>query len=345
MPIVLLALAPLLFTGLGQEPGSKQLAAGDFVKQFGPEGSTSSSFRKEFETAEDSVIKTSPFDNKDGHHYIALFSLGKCGLSPSEAIDFIFQDPLSLVPALDTADFKENRKWELGSDCTFHLQSTLDAIKRIVFKELDPDASKEMDKLYDLVKTEPYKVTDRTKFSFTLSTKPGAAIADVTTSGLVRDSSNELWLVEESRGTPDDNTVLQMIADYSGEALWITLAGNLKKTLDNHELSVNGPTTTGIQLKKGDKVSIHAFGNITFGASGDSGPDGFATGAGRKVVLDGANHGALVGRVGSKWHPIGSQGTLEADADGPLVLNVNDSAKDRTGNFTVYVTSVKRPEK
>lgn len=102
---------------------------------------------------------------------------------------------------------------------------------------------------------------------------------------------------------------------------------------------------TDIYVYKGDKVTITASGRISFGAwAGSSGPEGLTSGLFRAYNrVSGANHGALLCRIGSEadWYIVGREKTFIAERDGFLRLIVNDSdisnnSGDYEGKITIY---------
>jgi hypothetical protein len=105
---------------------------------------------------------------------------------------------------------------------------------------------------------------------------------------------------------------------------------------------------TGINLRRGDRVTIIASGSInTDERSARTSPDGnrVFSSARSSFPLPDANQGALIGYIrlndGSMTRPfnIGSQRTISAPEDGRLILLVNDDDyRDNTGSFNVRVS-------
>lgn len=88
-------------------------------------------------------------------------------------------------------------------------------------------------------------------------------------------------------------------------------------------------TSTGIQIRVGDTVSVLAKGTWTIGL-GDIGPDGDIDRSSCAIVGCPADapFGALIGRIGDGApFLIGSQKTFIAEASGVLFLGSNDNAK------------------
>ena len=108
-------------------------------------------------------------------------------------------------------------------------------------------------------------------------------------------------------------------------------------------------TDTGIDLRAGDRVTITATGQIVAGRrAGSVGPEGGqSTGFGSIVSsrpLPNAGVGALIGLIrladGQAVQPffVGGQLTFTAQADGRLILLVNDdNYNDNSGNFSVRI--------
>ncbi|HKS28778.1 MAG TPA: LecA/PA-IL family lectin [Pyrinomonadaceae bacterium] len=108
-------------------------------------------------------------------------------------------------------------------------------------------------------------------------------------------------------------------------------------------------TDTGIDLRRGDSVSITATGNITAGrragvVSADGGRVGVGSIVGTYPVAQ-AGVGALIGYIrmanGQTTQPflVGTQQTFEAPMDGRLYLLVNDdNYGDNSGQFDVRVS-------
>jgi|SRR5581483_2510576 len=101
-------------------------------------------------------------------------------------------------------------------------------------------------------------------------------------------------------------------------------------------------TSTGITVKKGDRVSFQATGQINFGQSAGqtASPDGNGDVKNATYPVAVAGAGALIGRVGnSAPFPIGSNTSpIVMPADGPLMLGINDDqVGDNSGAFSVVV--------
>jgi hypothetical protein len=107
-------------------------------------------------------------------------------------------------------------------------------------------------------------------------------------------------------------------------------------------------TDTGINLRRGDRVTINASGFIYPVERGNrTTPDGMRvfSSARQSFPLPDANQGALIGYIrlndGTTTRPfnIGSQRTFTATDDGRLFLLINDDDyRDNTGSFSVRIT-------
>jgi hypothetical protein len=105
-------------------------------------------------------------------------------------------------------------------------------------------------------------------------------------------------------------------------------------------------TDTNIVVKKGDKISFHATGQVRIAPGGNdalAGPDGAAsdTGARNAYPVAAMPAGGLVARVGnSAAFAIGSNtAPITMPANGRLYLGVNDSNySDNAGVFTVAIS-------
>lgn len=118
---------------------------------------------------------------------------------------------------------------------------------------------------------------------------------------------------------------------------------------------VNSYVNTGIELERGDKVSIRAGGEVIFGPSvGSAGPDGkraFMFGLLPLPIDPSLNffvqfpHGCLIGRVKrggdrsrDNWFYLGAGRERVVEESGTLELNVNDTYPvDNRGKFEVVV--------
>ncbi len=103
-------------------------------------------------------------------------------------------------------------------------------------------------------------------------------------------------------------------------------------------------TPTGVMVKKGDRVTFDASGQIQFGQG-----SGMTTGPGGGTLRNGAypvpaaSVGALIAKVGASTpFPIGTNSQpIVMPASGQLMLGVNDNeVNDNSGSFSVVVRKV-----
>jgi hypothetical protein len=102
-------------------------------------------------------------------------------------------------------------------------------------------------------------------------------------------------------------------------------------------------TSTGVMVRKGDRIAFRTTGQIMFGPSPDqnAGPDGNGSARNPAYPVPGAGAGALIAKVGnSAPFPIGSNTQpVVMPANGVLMLGVNDNeVGDNSGFFSVVVT-------
>jgi hypothetical protein len=104
---------------------------------------------------------------------------------------------------------------------------------------------------------------------------------------------------------------------------------------------------TGITVKKGDRLTFSATGQITYGPNADmtAGPDGNASLHMPQYPVPALPVGALIGRIGLTGSSVFGIGAntqpIEMPAGGRLLLGVNDNqTADNTGAFTVTVGKV-----
>jgi hypothetical protein len=102
-------------------------------------------------------------------------------------------------------------------------------------------------------------------------------------------------------------------------------------------------TGTGITVKKGDRVSFQASGQIQYAVGGGApaGPDGNGNVTNPRFPVAAMPVGGLIGKVGtSAPFPIGANTQpITMPADGRLMLGINDTEfADNSGSFSVVVT-------
>jgi len=99
-------------------------------------------------------------------------------------------------------------------------------------------------------------------------------------------------------------------------------------------------TDTALTVKKGDRVSFQATGQISFAQGQTASPDGNSEVKNPRYPVPVAGAGALIGRVNnSAAFPIGTNTQpIMMPADGQLRLCINDDiVNDNTGAFSVVV--------
>lgn len=110
------------------------------------------------------------------------------------------------------------------------------------------------------------------------------------------------------------------------------------KKLPANRLSVDSYTnTTHINVKKGDKISLIASGEVVVGAwAGSSGPDGIQGYESYSCHQD-FKHGSLLMKIGNgEWQKAGSSKSYIAQTSGVLQLSINDcEPENNSGAYTV----------
>lgn len=130
--------------------------------------------------------------------------------------------------------------------------------------------------------------------------------------------------------------------------LFITLFGlftSLSVTLSSQTVKVNGKQTwtdTGIEIQKGDQISISASGTVYANGTVYGGPDGISNRPDWDVycVVKGKPHEGLIMKIGNgKAVFVGSSFTYTAQESGKLYLGVNDTdVGNNKGEFIANVT-------
>lgn len=134
--------------------------------------------------------------------------------------------------------------------------------------------------------------------------------------------------------------------NYSGPTTTgaVATSGTLASAPGTVTVSANTPwTDTGVTVKKGDRVSFQASGQIQYAAGGSSpaGPDGNGAATNASFPVAVMPVGGLIGKVGaSAPFPIGANTQpITMPADGRLMLGINDTQfTDNSGSFSVIVT-------
>lgn len=85
-------------------------------------------------------------------------------------------------------------------------------------------------------------------------------------------------------------------------------------------------TDTGVDLDQGQQVTVTAEGSVFHNAQSATGPEGFPDRPDLLTPLRGANHNALIARIGSQGQPfvIGTSRSFTAETTGRLLLGIND---------------------
>jgi hypothetical protein len=99
-------------------------------------------------------------------------------------------------------------------------------------------------------------------------------------------------------------------------------------------------TSTEIKVKKGQRVSISASGQVDLGSNRRSGPEGISITDPKKLILNSPT-GALIAVIGDDNDDfifIGPQADFVAERDGTLFLSVNEAnLRDNNGSFSARV--------
>lgn len=279
-----------------------------------------------------------------GGHSTTLYSLGKSGPEPDWLMHLIKNMPDAVLCNTDRDFERSSPKVEVG---TTYAMGELGEHITLVVVDVSPST-------FTLVDS-----SHRHKGSVSY--------------GAFKDSAGELWLFEECTGdyftstskfiglhhrhmtTPTHNMIEAMLTAYGrgpgtseGDGQG-TAAGEgpcPAKYSSNHVVGVNGPVTTEVQIKRGDKVRIHASGQVTFGVfAGSGGPEGIQFMPSYNHFPD-SPHGCLMGRIrGStddetgRWFLVGNAAVLTAENSGTLELDVNDNDPgNNTGQFRVEIS-------
>lgn len=100
-------------------------------------------------------------------------------------------------------------------------------------------------------------------------------------------------------------------------------------------------TSTEIKVKKGQRVSIAAAGQVDLGNNHASGPNGIANLSDPKRLVLASPTGALIAVIGDDnddFIPVGNQTEFVAQREGVLFLSINEgNLKDNNGSFTAKV--------
>ena len=120
-------------------------------------------------------------------------------------------------------------------------------------------------------------------------------------------------------------------------------AGQAEASLADKTVSVVAAadwTSTEIRIKKGQRISINASGQIDLGNSRRTGPEG-TTLADPKKLIPNTPTGALIAVIGDDnddFITVGPQSSFIADREGILFLSVNEATlRDNAGAFTTRI--------
>jgi len=218
----------------------------------------------------------------------------------------------------------------------------------------------------------PLLVTADNPCCFTVSdearTRPGSAVF-----GVFQDGAGEIWIYQESLGSyfTDASKFISMHMDKMATVTQAAFKAEFNLFLSMHPpasrgaggggagapcpskyassytVGVNRHVDTGIRLAKGDKFTIRASGEVTFGImAGSGGPEGIDFLPAYNYFAEN-KHGCLIGRIrGSDddpWFYVGAGGDFIADRTGELQFNVNDNDPDNNvGEFKVEITVCKQ---
>jgi hypothetical protein len=276
-----------------------------------------------------------------GAHSTTLYSLGKSNLNPEELMFYVKQRPSAIIvnggADLSPPSVAVGTTYKMGGD-----------LKLVVF--------------------------DVSPCTFTLVDQSHRNPGSVTY-GAFKDSAGERWLFEECTGdffiSPSKFIGLHhrpmaesthkmmdaLVTAYIGSVDSPSGSPGTAKNQEacpaqfrsNYTVGVNGPTTTGIQIKRGDKIEMHASGEVSFGFfAGSGGPEGIQFNPSYSYYPD-SPHGCLIARVRHStdegtdpWSYVGKGTVMTAQTDGSFELNVNDKDPgNNTGQFSVEITVCK----
>jgi hypothetical protein len=194
--------------------------------------------------------------------------------------------------------------------------------------------------------------------------RPGAVVY-----GAFQDGAGELWVYEECVGSyftdvakyisVHNDQMMPTSKKYFQAILNMYLDMNPSasnggggtpcpaKYASSYRVGVNHHVDSGIKVAKGDKISIRASGEVTFGImAGSGGPEGIDF-LPSYNYFENLKHGCLIGRVAASeddpWSYIGASADFTADRSGELQFNVNDNDPDNNvGEFDVKITVCKQ---
>lgn len=283
----------------------------------------------------DSHIFVSAPASSTGHSYLSFNSLGKSSLTPAQVMNAIKADPSSAFPYFN-ADGECGQRVRKGNEYSLNINVA-------GFKPIE----------------NPVQVTDVGSYHFTFSTLPNHTLEGSATHGVFKDGTGELWLFQVGKGVANEATWKQELNYGVAEKMWSQMANNVKEMMPDIKPSdqsnnsdesflfrVNNWVSTGIPIKRGDKIVIKASGKVKFGGYvGSGGPEGIVGVSSNYNYFDNIRHGSLIVRVRQPgpntwegWIYAGTGGeTISKDA-GILEFDVNDNEpENNVGNFCVEV--------
>ena len=272
-----------------------------------------------------------------GPHFCSFYGLGKQNVDPSQYMSIIKTRPDAVVQMLDI----DEEAPDVAKGSLYHPHQ-LGYKPTLVVTADSPCA---------------FMLQDSARV------KPGSV-----TYGAFQDGSGELWIYEESIGPYFTDThqfvglhndqmmtslmkyyqaILQIYLDIHPAASGGGGGGPCPaKYASNYEVGVNHHVDSAIKVTKGDKISIRASGEVTFGImAGSGGPEGIDF-LPSYNYFENLKHGCLIGRVAASeddpWSYIGASADFTADRSGELQFNVNDNDPDNNvGEFDVKITVCK----
>ena len=270
-----------------------------------------------------------------GPHLCTFYSCGNINVDPSKFMSQIMRDPSTVISIENPLDeVPEVARGSTYESLIGHVPLVVSAVSPCCFMLTDSSHKR----------------------------------AGSVTYGAFQDASGELWVYEECIGSyytsssefvgmhsekmvPSTRKVFQaLITAYfpTGSSAPSGSAPCPAKYASNFEVGVNHHVDTGIKVAKGDKITIRASGEVTFGImAGSGGPEGIDFLPSYNYFAE-LKHGCLIGRIHSvdaddPWSYIGESADFTADRSGLLEFNVNDNDPDNNvGEFKVEITVCKQ---
>ncbi len=275
-----------------------------------------------------------------GPHFCSFYGLGKQNVDPSKFMSVIRTRPDAMVQLMNIDETAP----DVAKGSLYHPHQLTHSITLVVTAD-----SPCCFMLQDSAHVEPGSVTY----------------------GAFQDGSGELWVYEESIGPyfTDRHSFVGLHNDQMMTSLMKYYQAILQVYLDiypsassggggggapcpakyasNYEVGVNHHVDSGIKVTKGDKISIRASGEVTFGImAGSGGPEGINFFPSYNY-FENLSHGCLIGRIAQSeddpWTYIGASADFTADRSGELQFNVNDNdPSNNVGEFEVKITVCKQ---